>query len=84
MLLATQGVRVRELSETNKTVANCGFVCRRLCELSMVREMEMFPSIHDTFGVCVSQALSGLRDSFFPFPPTFLFYSFVVRVLRKG
>lgn len=25
MLLATQGVRVRELSETNKTIVNCGF-----------------------------------------------------------
>lgn len=34
VLLATGGVRVRELSETNKTVANCGFVFGRLCELS--------------------------------------------------
>lgn len=36
MLLATQGVRVRELSETNKTIVNCGFwffFFSRICEL---------------------------------------------------
>ena len=44
MLLVTQGVR--ELSETNKTVANCGFVFGRLCELSTELEMVSFHSWH--------------------------------------
>lgn len=45
MLLATQGVRVRELSETNKTIVNCGFWFFFLGEFvnySDQWEMEMF------------------------------------------
>ena len=58
MLLVTQGVRVRELSETNITVANCGFVFGRLCELS-TKSWKRSLFIHDTFRVCRNQTVSS-------------------------
>ena len=58
MLLVTQGVRVRELSETNITVANCGFVFGRLCEFS-TKSWKWSLFIHDTFRVCRNQTVSS-------------------------
>lgn len=71
MLLATQRVRVRELSETNKSVANCGFVFERLCELSTAWEMEML-SFHSRYlqSLCEPGSLC-LSESLLPFPPAF-------------
>lgn len=65
MLLATQGVRVRELSETNKTVTNCGFALERLCELSTAWEMEMV-SFHSGYlqSLCEPNSLWSLSFSF--------------------
>lgn len=85
MLLATQGVRVRELSETNQTVANCGFVFGRLRIISGPEmETPLCPFVRDTWvfvGTGLSSRPSGQP---FPFHLQFQFFSFVDICGEKG
>lgn len=85
MLLATQGVRVRELSEPNKTVANCGFVFGRLRIINGLEvERPLCPSVRDTWGFVGTGLSPRPPGQLFPLHLQFQLYSFVAIRGEKG